>query len=120
MADYVPFVYAMVVILFVHALPVFASVVVPGWAAWRVFGPDRWVARRTLADWLACGAIGYIVLFAYYAIYGIPPLASSIYNHSFHGAFFGAGYGGLGALLYFRAHRANPARQARVVEGHVA
>lgn len=62
-----------------------------------------------LAAWLACGAIGYVVLFAYYAFAGIPALASSIYNHSFHGAFFGAGYGGLAAVLYFRRYKRNAA-----------
>jgi hypothetical protein len=121
MADYMSFAYVMSVILFVHALPTLASVFVPGWAAWRVFGPNKWVARRTLVVWFGTGVFGYVVLFAYYSIYGTPPQASSIFNHSFHGAFFGAGYGGLGAVLYFRAHRDNPARRARPMEGtHVA
>jgi hypothetical protein len=108
MADYAPLVLAISVVLFVHMVPTWLAVIVPGWAGWRVFGADRWLCRRVLAGWLVFGAIGYAVLFAYYAVFGIPPLASSIYNHSLHGAFFGAGYGGLAALFYFRRHKSNP------------
>jgi hypothetical protein len=106
MADYAPFVLAMSVVLFVHMLPTFASVVVPAWTGWRIFGPDRWVCRRALVGWIVFGAIGYVVLFAYYATVGTPPQA---------------GYGGLAALLYFRAHKDNPARRGNSIEpNHVA
>src|SRR5262245_33649288 len=121
MAEYASLALVVSVVLFVHMLPVFAAVVVPGWAGWRVFGSDKWVSRRVLVAWLAFGALGYVVLFVYYAIVGIPPLASSIYNHSLHGAFFGAGYGGLAALVYFRRHKSNPARQNKPLGAeHVA
>lgn len=109
MAGYASLAIVASVVLFVHMLPTFAAVIVPVWAGWRVFGRDKWACRRVLAAWLVFGALGYAVLFAYYALVGIPPLASSIYNHSFHGAFFGAGYGGLAALFYFRRHKNNPA-----------
>jgi hypothetical protein len=121
MADYAPFALVVAVVFFVHMLPTFAAVVVPVWAGWRVFGENKWACRRVLASWLVCGAIGYVVLFAYYTVVGIPPLASSIYNHSFHGAFFGAGYGALAALLYFRRHKSNPVLPSKAVGvNHVA
>jgi hypothetical protein len=104
-ADYLPYAYAMSVVLFVFALPTAASVVVPVWAAWRVLGPDKSIARRILGVWLAAGAMGYVALFAYCVVFGVPTEASSIFNHSLYGALFGAGYGGLGAVLYLRPHR---------------
>jgi hypothetical protein len=121
MADYAPFVLAMSVVLFAHMLPTFAAVVVPVWAGWRVLGPHKWVCRRALGGWIVFGAVGYVALFVYYAIVGTPPQASSIFNHSLHGAFFGAGYGGIAALLYFRTHKNNPARRNSSIEiNHVA
>ena len=121
MSDYASLAFVGSVVLFVHVLPTFAAAVVPAWAGWRVFGPDKWVSRRVLAVWLACGVLGYLALFVYYAVVGIPPLASSIYNHSFHGTFFGAGYGGLAALVYFRRHKNNPAQPNKPVAAeHVA
>lgn len=109
MADYAPFAFAMAIVFFVHMLPTFAAVVVPTWALWRVFGRKKRTGRRVLAGWLMFGAIGYVVLFTYYTVFGLPPQASSIYNHSFHGAFFGAGYGGLAVVLYFSKYKNNPA-----------
>jgi len=121
MAEFTSFALVIAVVLFVHMLPTFAAVVVPVWAGWRVFGENKWLSRRVLASWLLFGAVGYAVLFAYYAIVGLPPLASSIYNHSFHGAFFGAGYGGLAALFHFRRHKSNPVRLGKSLgANHVA
>lgn len=114
MTQYASFVPAILIVVFVHMLPTFAAVVLPVWIGFRVFGPDKWVCRRALAGWAIFGALGYIVLFIYYVMVGTPPQASSIFNHSLHGAFFGAGYGGLAALLYFLRHKANPTRSNKL------
>lgn len=105
MSDTLQFVPVLAYIFFVHVLPLWATFLVAGYAAWRAFGPDKSLHRRTLAGWLLFGALGYVVLYVYFTIYGLPPLASSAWNHSFHGAFFGAGYGGLATLVYFRLRR---------------
>jgi hypothetical protein len=55
---------AISVVLFVHMIPTWLAVIVPGWAGWRAFGPDKWLSRRVLVGWLVFGAIGYAVLFA--------------------------------------------------------
>jgi hypothetical protein len=90
------------IVFLLHGFPTMVAASLPIVLAFHFFGREKWVARRVLAAWLAGGVAGYAVLFVYYSLYGIPPLASSIYNHSLHGAFFGAGYGGLAGYFYFR------------------
>lgn len=79
------------------------------------FGRNSWASRRALAAHIAFGIIGYLVSLAYYAIVGIPEGASSIFNVSSFGAFFGAGYGGIGSVIYFWRHRNNPARTSTAI-----
>ena len=85
--------------------------------AFHSFTRRRWVSRRALAAYFGFGLLGYLASLGYYAIVGTPSGASSMFNLAFFGAFFGSGYGGTAAWLYFERHHRNPMRSNREVSG---
>ena len=104
--------------LWLVALPAFVGVILPATIAttlplfllFQSFGSNRWVGRRALVSCLVLALVGYIISLVYYGVFGVPPGASSIFNLASIGAFWGAGYGGIGAVLYFHRHSGNPRR----------
>lgn len=108
--------------------PIFLTVVLPATTAMSMifvlafhsFTKRRWASRRGLAAYLAFGLLGYLASVAYYAVVGAPSGSSSIFNLALLGAFFGSGYGGTAAWIYFERHRNNPMRSAARVSNGVA
>jgi hypothetical protein len=108
--------------------PVFLTVVLPATTAMSMilvlachsFTRRRWASRRGLAAYVAFGLLGYLASLAYYAIVGTPSGSSSMFNLALLGAFFGSGYGGTAAWIYFERHRNNPMRSTARVSNGVA
>ncbi len=108
--------------------PIFLTVVLPATTAMSMifvlafhsFTRRQWASRRGLAAYIAFGLIGYLASLAYYTIVGTPSGANSIFNHALLGAFFGSGYGGTIAWIYFERHRNNPMRATKGVGTGVA
>jgi hypothetical protein len=103
----------------IFAAPVFFAVLLPASLAMTSipllfilsFGRRSWASRRALAAHIVFGVLGYLVSLGYYALVGVPEGSSSIFNVASFGAFFGAGYGGTAAILYYARHGNNPARR---------
>lgn len=108
--------------------PIFFMAVLPSTTAMTMvlvlalhsFSRRRWASRRALAAYIAFGLLGYLVSLGYYAIVGTPSGASSMFNLAVLGAFFGSGYGGTAAWVYFERHRNNPLRSNRSISNNVA
>lgn len=102
----------------IFAAPIFFAVLLPASLAMTSipllfifsFGRRNWASRRALAAHIVLGVLGYMVSLGYYSLVGVPEGASSIFNVASFGAFFGAGYGGTAAILYYARHRDNPVR----------
>lgn len=102
----------------IFAAPIFFTVLLPASLAMTSipllfilsFGRRSWASRRALTAHIVFGMAGYIVSLGYYSLVGVPVGSSSIFNVASFGAFFGAGYGGTAAILYYARHRDNPVR----------
>lgn len=107
---------------------IFLSVVLPAVTAismiivlgFHSFTRRRWASRRGLAAYVVFGFLGYLASLVYYTIVGTPSGSSSIFNLALLGAFFGSGYGGTAAWVYFERHRDNPMRRRKGVSDGVA
>jgi len=106
-------------IFFLLVLPATTAMTMVPILAFHSFTRRRWASRRALVAYLAFGLAGYLVSLAYYAVVGTPSGPSSVFNLAVFGAFFGSGYGGTAAWIYFERHRQNPMRSGKEI-GSVA
>ena len=107
-------------VFFIVLLPASTAMTMVLVLAFHSFSRRRWASRRALAAYIAFGLFGYLVSLGYYASVGTPSGPSSMFNLAVLGAFFGSGYGGTAAWVYFERHRNNPLRSNRPVSTNVA